>query len=341
MSVYGNMMLENNKSIIDISNEMTEICAEFTGYNNFFNEFIIESNIQITNEGVGETIKTVFTKIKDFIKSIIDKIREFISSLFNSNKKNKTKEKDQKAKEAIKQLDKYELIPLGNSSVSTDAKTIKNVKIGSVKRFAPLFKEIFKASEIAVKECKNNTSLAKSVLSSMPNMVHQIDDPILSDKKDALNQVYDELSGNIVQMAEQLTRLRYNPKDIEIIGENGTLADFKKLPSNIKQELLTGISYYKETSKKYSNEIQKQMEELYNFITEMEKKSKSLVSNIDSSNASSVALQPYVKIPNMIGKEVTNVNKLLPIYSTIITQFENQRDRILNAIKISKLSFRN
>ena len=362
MSVYGNMILENNnKSLIDISNEMTEICAEFTGYNNFLNEFVLESslNVEITNEGVVETVKTVFGKIKDFIMSIIEKIREFISSLFSSNKKNKTKEKDQKAKEAIKQLDKCELVPVSdgnsntgsnnteiairkNANLSTDVKTIKNVKIGSVKRYVPVFKEIFKASDIFIKGIKQNSSKIKSSLASMPSSIKQFNfDTPYQDQKAAMDDLYNEISQSIANTAQGLTQLKYNPKEIEIIGENGTLADFKKLPSNIKQELLTGVTYYKETTRKYNDELEKVLKDLYDFIVDMEKKSKSLVADIDEARKNSTALQPYVKLPSIIGTEVANVNKILPVYTTLITKFENQRDRILNAIKISKLSFRN
>lgn len=362
MSVYGNMMLENNnKSLIDISNEMTEICAEFTGYNNFLNEFVLESslNVEITNEGVVETVKTIFGKIKDFIMSIINKIREFISSLFSSNKKNKTKEKDQKAKEALKELDKCELVTTSgsngnsdtgnnteiairkNANLSTNVKTIKNVKIGSVKRFVPLFKEIFKASDIFIKGIKQNSSKIKSSLASMSSSMKQFNfDAPYQDQKAAMDDLYNEISQSIANTAQGLTQLKYNPKEIEIIGENGTLADFKKLPSNIKQELLTGVTYYKETTRKYNDELEKTLKDLYNFIVDMEKKSKSLVADIDEARKNSTALQPYVKLPSIIGTEVANVNKILPVYTVLITKFENQRDRILNAIKISKLSFR-
>ena len=364
MSVYGNMIFNNNnKSLIDISNEMTEICAEFTGYNNFLNDFVLESslNVEITNEGVVETVKTIFGKIKDFIMSIIDKIREFISGLFSSNKKNKTKEKDQKAKEVLKELDKCELVPVSsgngnsdtsnnnteiairkNTNLSTNVKTIKNAKIGSVKRFVPLFKETFRASDIFIKEVNQKSSKLKSVLASMPNSIKQFNfDAPYQDQKAAMDELYDEISKSITNTAQQLAQLKYNPKEIEIIGENGTLADFKKLPSNIKQELLTGVTYYKETTRKYNDEIEKVLKDLYNFIVDMEKKSKSLVADIDEARKNSTALQPYVKLPSIIGTEVANVNKLLPVYTTLITKFENQRDRILNAIKISKLSFRN
>ena len=75
MSVYGNIITENsNESIDNICNEINIMCLEMSNYSTFIDEFILEGNIEILNEGV----KEVFKRIKDRVIKLFKKALKFI-----------------------------------------------------------------------------------------------------------------------------------------------------------------------------------------------------------------------------------------------------------------------
>ena len=115
MSVYGNMIKENsNKSLENIYNDMNVMCLEIHNYSTFMDEFILESDIKILNEGFFEVIGKAFTWIKEKIKSLIESVGKFISNLFT--KKSGCKKDDKLGEEVVKNPKDIKIKPKSNNN---------------------------------------------------------------------------------------------------------------------------------------------------------------------------------------------------------------------------------
>lgn len=80
MSVYGNIITEEYNESLDINLETA--CLEFSNYCSFIDEFVLESDLEILNEG----FKEIFAKIKEKAIKIFVKIKKKIRGFMHKNK---------------------------------------------------------------------------------------------------------------------------------------------------------------------------------------------------------------------------------------------------------------
>ena len=345
MSIYGKLFTETKSiAVDDICNEMNIVCAEFSGYNSFLDDFVNESSVEFVNEGVGETIKAIFEKIKNTISSILKSIKDFFSGLFGSKQKKEEEKLDKlgeecskKTKELKKALDQSG----GNTSGKSQEQTKKDEErmnkayksVGTLYDFPKMFKDIFDMSDQQIKGLEQSTNEMKKSISSMNllDLKMRYEDEFDMDKNDKENFGKLSSSNNINDFASTMIGFNFD-KEKYLILKNGTLDGFLKLDESKRKSLLTNIKYYRESSEKYTKRIQKVLQDFLKITMDLEKK---IYKNDDKDKMT--VTKNFSKI---ISKGTGSTTKLLPFFTKYLKQFENQRKRLVTAMKIADGDFK-
>lgn len=317
MSIYGKLFTET-KSVDDICNEMNIVCAEFSGYSNFLNDFVNESSVEFVNEGVGETIKAIFEKIKNTISSILKSIKDFFSGLFGSKQKKEEEKLDKLGEECSKKTKELK-------------KAYKSV--GTLYDFPKMFKDIFDMSDQQIKGLEASSNEMKKSISSMNllDLKMRYEEEFDMDKNDKENFGKLSSSNNINDFASTMFGFNFD-KEKYLILKNGTLDGFLKLDESKRKSLLTNIKYYRESSEKYTKRIQKVLQDFLKITMDLEKK---IYKNDDKDKMT--VTKNFSKI---ISKGTGSTTKLLPFFTKYLKQFENQRKRLVTAMKIADGDFK-
>ena len=339
MSIYGKLFTETKSiAVDDICNEMNIVCAEFSGYSNFLNDFVNESSIEFVNEGVGEIIGNIFKTIKDLITGIIKAIGNFLSGIFGRKSETKIKSFDFDAKKEMKKMtDGY----LAQHKAVTDAmdKTLEKhgmkmtpkekeeykkkynklmKSVGDVYDYPKIFKIIFDKCSSFINDFKNDFKKEKieneKILKNNGNF--NIDDTI-----DDL-PTFDEFKKDLSDLLEK----EIGDKEKYILLKDGSLKDFNNLSQNVKLSLLTNLTYYETTSKKYTIEVNDMLKDMYNYYQSLEKK----IKNIKDDSKLKIAK----KMPKIVNNQVSAMKDTVTIFAKYFTQFQKQRDYILQTMRI-------
>ena len=339
MSVYGKLFTETKSiPVNDICNEMNIVCAEFSGYNYFLDDFVNESSIEFVNEGVGEIIGNIFKTIKDLITGIIKAIGNFLSGIFGHSSESKIKSSDIDAKKEIKKIaDTYsaqhkqitdamdDMVKKAGMKMTPQEKEEYKKKynklmksVGNVYDYPKIFKIIFDNCSLLINGFKNDFKKEKieneKILKNNGNL--NIDDTI----EDL--PTFDEFKKELTNLLENII----GDKEKYILLKDGSLKDFNNLSQNVKVSLLTNLTYYESTSKKYTIEINNMLKDIYNYYQSLEKK----IKNIEDDSKLKIAK----KMPKIVNNQVSTMKDTVTIFAKYFAQFQKQRDYILQTMRI-------
>ena len=345
MSIYGKLFTEETKSVDDICNEMNIVCAEFSGYSLFLDDFVNESSIEFVNEGVGETIKAIFEKIKNTITNILKSIKDFFSGLFGAKQKKEEEKLDKLGEECskkTKELKKALSQTGGNVSGKSQEQTKKDEErmnkayksVGTLYDFPKMFKDIFDMSDQYMKGLEETTNEMKKKISteSILDLKMTYEDEFGNMDKDDKNGLSKlSSSNNINDFASSMLAFNFD-KEKYLVLKNGTLDGFLKLDESKRKSLLTNIKYYRESSEKYTKRIQKVLQDFLKMTMDLEKK---VFKNDDKEKM--VITKNFSKI---ISKGTGSTAKMLPFFTKYLKQFENQRKRLVTTMKIADGDFK-
>lgn len=293
MSVYGEKYIKESYTSIfdfieDISNDINITCLEFNNYSIFLDEYILNENYDIINEGIGDVISSIFDKIKESIKKMIKKIKDvgrFIIDLF---RKNKSSEKE--SDKIIKTINNSEIVDEDEfskikSEVNTNNTNRRKINISDFNN---------KNNKLYIKDIKipfaifDYSSGIEERYSVIDKYLHESDDYKEKFDKFLKSTVYD--MGNRKSMKLELydNRNKYmmpklisdNDENIlfmqnkELVLEEGSYySDFKKISDIMKKKILSPFSYDNK-SKEIINKLEKRYNDMFKYAEKIEKKLK-------------------------------------------------------------------